>query len=90
MELPKRGKIRTPPPALPESESPPQNDSIIEREEKKEWVDLRQRHLIEAALIRIDAYVNEVVDVLLQFEISDISEHSDFDYGVKESDNYHI
>lgn len=89
-DLPSRGKVRSPPPALP---TPAQQESAadtIEREEKKEWVELRQRHLIEAALIRIDAYVNEVVDVLLQFEISDISENSDFDYCVKDTDNYHI
>ena len=34
--------------------------------------------------------MNELVDVLLQFEISDISETSDFDYGIKPTDNYHI
>ena len=55
----------------------------IEREEKKEWVEIRQRHQIESTLIRVDSYVNELVDVLLQFEISDISENSSFDYGIK-------
>jgi hypothetical protein len=46
--------------------------------------------MIEATLIRADSYVNEVVDVLLQFDISDISENSDFDYGCKPTDNFHI
>ncbi len=46
--------------------------------------------MIEANLIRADQYVNEVVDALLQFEISDISEHSDFDYDVLPTDNFHI
>jgi hypothetical protein len=51
---------------------------------------MRQRHLIEANLIRADQYVNELVDALLQFDISDISENSDFDYEVQPSDNFHI
>jgi hypothetical protein len=38
----------------------------------------------------VDTYVNEMVNVLLQFEISDISENSDFDYEVRSSDNFHI
>jgi hypothetical protein len=46
--------------------------------------------VIEANLIRCDQYVNELVDVLLQFDISDISENSDFDYEVKPNDNFHI
>ena len=40
-----------------------------EKEERKEWIELRQRHLIENDLIRIDQYVNEIVDALLQFDI---------------------
>ena len=51
---------------------------------------MRQRHVIEGNLIRADAYVNELVDVLLQFDISDISENSEFDYEVKPNDNFHI
>jgi hypothetical protein len=38
----------------------------------------------------VDTYVNEMVNVLLQFEISDISENSDFDYEVRSADNFHI
>lgn len=70
-----------------------------EKEERKEWIDIRQRHLIENDLIRIDQYVNEIVDALLQFEI-DFS--SDEDEGLLKTeserarkkkemdDNYHI
>ena len=36
-----------------------------EKEERKEWIEIRQRHLIENDLIRIDQYVNEIVDALL-------------------------
>ena len=47
--------------------------------------------MIEGNLIRADAYVNELVDSLLQFDISDVSEtQSDFSYTLQESDNYHI
>ena len=43
--------------------------------EKKEWVEIRQRHLIENDLIRADTYINEIVEALLQFEIdSDIED----------------
>lgn len=38
----------------------------------------------------MDQYVNEIVYELLQFEISDLSENSDFDYEVRSADNYHI
>lgn len=62
----------------------------MDKEEKKEWIEIRQRHLIEGSLIRADQYVNELLDVLLQFDISDISENSDFDYEIKVSDNFHI
>lgn len=62
----------------------------MDKEEKKEWIEIRQRHLIEGSLIRADQYVNELLDVLLQFDISDISENSDFDYEIKASDNFHI
>ena len=41
-------------------------------------------------MIRADQYVNEMVDSLLQFEIDDLSEHSDFDYEVHTDDNFHI
>lgn len=67
-----------------------QDAQSIEREEKKEWVELRQRHLVEQILYRADAYTNELLDHLLQFEISDISETSSFDYTVKPTDNHHI
>ena len=76
--MPKRQK-HPPPPALPDNEYQMEQYSI-EKEEKKEWIEIRQRHLIEANLIRCDQYVNELVDVLLQFDISDISENSEFDY----------
>ena len=62
----------------------------MDREEKREWIELRQRHLIEGELIRVDSYCNELVDVLLQFEISDVSENSQFDYDIKSIDNFHI
>jgi hypothetical protein len=62
----------------------------IDREEKKEWVEIRQRHLVEQSLIRADNYTNELLDVLLQYDISDISENSEFDYTIKPTDNYHI
>jgi len=62
----------------------------MDKEEKKEWIEIRQRHLIEGSLIRADQYVNELLDVLLGFDISDISENSDFDYEIKVSDNFHI
>ena len=62
----------------------------MDREEKREWIELRQRHLIEGELIRVDSYVNELVDVLLQFEISDVSEGSQFDYEIRSQDNFHI
>lgn len=62
----------------------------MDKDEKKEWIEIRQRHLIEGSLIRVDQYVNEMLDVLLQFDISDISENSDFDYEVKLTDNFHI
>jgi hypothetical protein len=62
----------------------------MDKDEKKEWIEIRQRHLIEGSLIRVDQYVNEMLDVLLQFDISDISENSDFDYEVKTTDNFHI
>ena len=48
-----------------------------EKEERKEWIELRQRHLIENDLIRIDQYVNEIVDALLQFDIDLTSEDDD-------------
>lgn len=38
--LPKRGKQRTPPPALPEPDTSSLMDSV-EREEKKEWIEIR-------------------------------------------------
>lgn len=54
-------------------------------------MEIRQRHLIEANLIRVDQYVNELVDLLLQFEIPELlSEDSDFDYEVRADDNLHI
>jgi len=62
----------------------------MDKEEKREWVEIRQRHVIEGELIRVDTYVNELVDVLLQYDISDISEGSNFDYEVKSTDNFHI
>ena len=62
----------------------------MDKEEKREWVEIRQRHLIEGELIRVDSYVNELVDVLLQYDISDISEGSNFDYEIKSNDNFHI
>jgi hypothetical protein len=62
----------------------------IDKEERREWIEIRQRHLIEGELIRVDTYVNEIVNVMLQFEISDISENSDFDYEVRTNDNFHI
>jgi len=37
----------------------------IDKEERREWVEIRQRHLIEGELIRVDQYINEIVDVLL-------------------------
>ena len=40
-----------------------------EKDERKEWIEIRQRHLIENDLIRIDQYINEIVDSLLQYEI---------------------
>lgn len=46
--------------------------------------------MIESNLIRADQYVNELVDVLLQFDISDISENSEFEYDIKPNDNFHI
>ena len=50
-------------------------DTAAEKEEKKEWVEIRQRHLIENDLIRADTYINEIVEALLQFEIdSDIED----------------
>jgi len=45
------------------------DSQLREKEEKKEWIEIRQRHLIENDLIRIDQYINEIVDSLLQFEI---------------------
>ena len=70
-----------------------------EKEERKEWIELRQRHLIENDLIRIDQYVNEIVDALLQFEI-DLTSDEDEDILLTESEreqrrkkqleNYHI
>ncbi len=62
----------------------------MDKEEKREWIEIRQRHVIEGELVRVDVFVNELVNVLLQFEISDISENSDFDYEVKSTDNFHI
>ena len=60
----------------PEEEQKDQNVDVFlvdsqlrEKEEKKEWIEIRQRHLIENDLIRIDQYINEIVDSLLQFEI---------------------
>ena len=47
-----------------------------EKEERKEWIEMRQRHLIDNDLIRIDQYVNEIVDALLQFDI-DLSMEDD-------------
>jgi small nuclear ribonucleoprotein (snRNP)-like protein len=37
----------------------------MDKDEKKEWIEIRQRHLIEGSLIRVDQYVNEMLDVLL-------------------------
>ena len=68
MLLPKRGKQKTSPPPLPDPDcysATAIEQHSAEREEKKEWIEIRQRHLIEATLIRADSYVNEVVDVLL-------------------------
>ena len=70
-----------------------------EKEERKEWIDLRQRHLIENDLIRIDQYINEIVDALLQFEIDFSSEEDSLlesaqkkkdKKEIKKDDNYHI
>jgi hypothetical protein len=41
------------------------DSQLREKEEKKEWIEIRQRHLIENDLIRIDQYINEIVDSLL-------------------------
>lgn len=68
-----------------------------EKEERKEWIELRQRHLVENDLIRIDQYVNEIVDALLQFDI-DISFEDDEDLSESQREarerelkaNYHI
>ena len=46
--------------------------------------------MIENNLIRIDAYINELVDEMLKYDISDISENSDYDYSIQPSDNFHI
>ena len=75
-----------------------------EKEERKEWIELRQRHLIENDLIRIDQYVNEIVEALLQFDIDLSSEEDDEDLlnnkivtesarerrRREQADNYHI
>jgi len=68
-----------------------------EKEERKEWIELRQRHLVDNDLIRIDQYVNEIVDALLQFDI-DLSMEEDEDlttsqrakYELDLKGNYHI
>ena len=46
--------------------------------------------MIENNLIRIDAYINELVDEMLKYEISDISENSEYYYSIQPSDNFHI
>ena len=73
-----------------------------EKEERKEWIELRQRHLIENDLIRIDQYVNEIVEALLQFDIdltsdededllnSKITESARERRRREQADNYHI
>lgn len=61
---------------------------VRDKEEKKEWVEIRQRHLIENDLIRIDQYINEIVDSLLQFEIELSSDNSELARNM--NDNYHI
>lgn len=67
------------------------DQTSIEKEEKREWVEIRQRHVIENNLIRIDAYVNELVDEMLKHDISDISENSSaYDYAIQPTDNFHI
>lgn len=43
-----------------------------EKAERKQWIEYRQRHLIEKDLIRVDTYVNEIVDALLALEIDSI------------------
>lgn len=40
-------------------------DAASEKEERKEWIEIRQRHLIENDLIRADTYINEIVEALL-------------------------
>jgi len=39
---------------LPEQDIYTVDQYSIEKEEKKEWIEIRQRHLIEANLIRAD------------------------------------
>ena len=55
--------IKSPP--VPETEVFTVDTYSAEKEEKKEWIEMRQRYLIDSNLIRADAYVNELVDVLL-------------------------
>jgi hypothetical protein len=64
------------------------DSQLRDKEEKKEWIEIRQRHLIENDLVRIDQYINEIVESLLQFEIDFSSEDSEA--ARNQQDNYHI
>ena len=70
------------------------DSQLREKEERKEWIEIRQRHLIENDLIRVDQYINEIVDSLLQFEI-DFSSDDELSErpppkDKKDADNYHV
>ena len=91
VHVPKRAKVQPAGPPMPEHDVYSVDQCSLEREERREWVEIRQRHLIEGNLIRVDQYVNELVDLLLQFEIPELlSEDSDFEYEVRPDDNLHI
>ena len=101
-----RVEPRSKPPASQSEESNKQTHDVYyidqlqsEKEERKEWIELRQRHLIENDLIRVDQYINEIVDALLQFEIDFSSEEDSLlesaskkndKQEIKKDDNYHI
>lgn len=54
LQLPTRQKYRSKPPQPVEADVYNVDQYSIEKEEKREWIEIRQRHVIEANLIRAD------------------------------------
>jgi hypothetical protein len=55
--------------------------TYAQKEERREWIEMHHRNLIERELYQSDTYIGEALERLLLYEI-DSSDESDDDYGL--------